>query len=157
MGTGLMGSRGQASVEAALLLPTILLLLALLMQPACLLYTRSVMEGAASETARLCATAREGLDVRPFAVRRLAAVPEVSVFHVGGQDDWEVKAEGPDERGRVTVRIAGHVRPLPLFGGICELLGESDERGIVLRACVTSSSRPDWLEGSYGSWVGIWG
>ena len=39
--------RGQASVESALLLPTILLLLALLMQPACLLYTRCVMEGAA--------------------------------------------------------------------------------------------------------------
>lgn len=76
--------RGQASVEAALLLPTILLLLALLMQPACLLYTRCVMEGAAVEVARLAATAREGLDVRPFALRRLAAVPEVSVFHVGG-------------------------------------------------------------------------
>ena len=111
------------------------------MQPACLLYTRCVMEGAAVEVARLAATAREGLDVRPFALRRIAAVPEVSVFHVGGQQDWEV---------------SGHARPLPLLGGICGLLGESDEKGLVLEARVTASTRPDWLEGSYGDWVGMW-
>ena len=134
--------RGQASVEAALLLPTILLLLALLMQPVCLLYTRCVMEGAAVEVARLAATAREGLDVRPFALRRLAAVPEISVFHVGGQQDWEVSTEGPDERGLVKVLLSG--------------LGESDEKGLVLEARVTASTRPDWLEGSYGDWVGMW-
>lgn len=148
--------RGQASVEAALLLPTTLLLLALLMQPACLLYTRCVMEGVAVEVARLAATAREGFDVRPFALRRLAAVPEVSVFHVGGQQDWEVSTEGPDERGLVKVLLSGHARPLPLLGGICGLLGESDEKGLVLEARVTASTRPDWLEGSYGDWVGMW-
>ena len=135
--------RGQASVEAALLLPTTLLLLALLMQPACLLYTRCVMEGAAVEVARLAATAREGFDVRPFALRRLAAVPEVST-------------EGPDERGLVKVLLSGHARPLPLLGDICGLLGESDEKGLVLEARVTASTRPDWLEGSYGDWVGMW-
>lgn len=151
-----LGDRGQSSVEAALLLPTVLLLLALLVQPVCLLYTRCVMEGAAAETARLVATAREGLDVRPFVLRRLAAVPEVSVFHVGGQDDWEVETEGPDARGHVTVRLAGHARPLPLFEGICELLGESDEKGLVLRVCVTASSRPGWLEGGYGDWTCLW-
>ena len=148
--------RGQASVEAALLLPTTLLLLALLMQPACLLYTRCVMEGAAVEVARLAATAREGFDVRPFALRRLAAVPEVSVFHVGGQQDWEVSTEGPDERGLVKVLLSGHARSLPLLGGICGLLGESDEKGLVLEARVTASTRPDWLEGSYEDWVGMW-
>ena len=100
--------------------------------------------------------APEGFDVRPFALRRLAAVPEVSVFHVGGQQDWEVSTEGPDERGLVKVLLSGHARPLPLLGGICGLLGESDEKGLVLEARVTASTRPDWLEGSYGDWVGMW-
>ena len=47
--------------------------------------------------------------------------------------------------------------PFRFLGGICGLLGESDEKGLVLEARVTASTRPDWLEGSYGDWVGMWG
>ena len=43
-------------MEAALFLPTIMLLLALLLQPAFLLYTRAVMQQAASEGLRVLAT-----------------------------------------------------------------------------------------------------
>ena len=40
---------GQASVEAALLVPVTLVLVALLAQPACVLYTRSVMAATAAD------------------------------------------------------------------------------------------------------------
>ena len=40
--------RGQMSVEAALLVPVLLTVVALLAQPACVLYTRAVMAAKAS-------------------------------------------------------------------------------------------------------------
>ena len=46
------------SVEAAVLLPVLLTLVALLAQPVCVLYTRSVMASAAGELVRLVATTR---------------------------------------------------------------------------------------------------
>lgn len=156
MGACLKGHSGQASVEAAILLPAAMLLLAFLIQPACLLYTRSVMESTAIEVSRLKATSGVATDVRAFALRRLAAVPEVSVFHVGGEQDWQVVADESDG-GTVSVEVVGHARPLPLFGGIAAALGESDEMGLVLRTSAQVKVRPDWLEGGYDDWVGAWG
>lgn len=115
------------------------------------------MEGTAAEVARLQATSGDATDVRAFALRRLRAVPEVSIFHVGGDDDWQVEASGPDAEGLVTVAVVGHARPLPLFGGISSALGEADEAGFVLRVSVRVRVRAEWLEGNYGEWVGLWG
>jgi hypothetical protein len=63
---------GQSTVEAAVLLPTVFVLLALLVQPVCLLYTRTLMHGAAAETARAVLTARGSADLsacRHYALR----------------------------------------------------------------------------------------
>ena len=94
---------GQATVEAAVLIPSVMLLLGILVQPVCLLYTRAVMHGTAAETARAVLTARGAEDLtecEQYARRRLAAVPEVSVFHVGGTDDWQIGvAQGDDGAG----------------------------------------------------------
>lgn len=149
---------GQATVEAALLVPVVLTLVALLVQPACALYTRSVMAGTAAEVARLVATTRgsDG-DVRDYALRRLAAVPDVSVFHEGGPEAWEVEAEGPGDDGRVTVRIEGSVRPLPLLGALVSALGPSGDGCVTLRAEATLDARSEWVRGSYEEWIGIWG
>ena len=148
---------GQATVEAAVLLPTLMLLMALLMQPACLLYTRAIMRAAAGECARVLATAYgeyAEADCRAFALRRLAAVPELSIFHVGGREDWDFTfARG---EGLVTVRIAGHLRPLPLLGVTAELLGSRDAAGTRLDVEVSERVRADWVEGDYESWVQIW-
>lgn len=156
---GALGDRrGQMSVEAAVLLPVVLTLVALLAQPACVLYTRSVMDATAGELVRLALTARgsEG-ELRSYALRRLAAVPEVSVFHVGGPQAWEVSVEGPDDEGRVTVAIEGRVRPLPLIGAVVYALGRADGGNVVVRAEATLDARPEWIGGSYEDWVGIWG
>lgn len=148
---------GQASVEAALLLPTVLLVLAVLLQPACLLYTRFVMTAAAAEAVRVQATAVSDTDVDAFVRRRLAAVPEVFCFHVGGAGDWQVSVSGPDDKGVVSVEVVGHARPLPLIGSVTAALSETDGTGVVLRVSVDRATRTSWEEGSYEDWVGIWG
>lgn len=157
MSVGRDSRSGQATVEAALLVPVVLTLVALLVQPACALYTRSVMAGTAAEVARLVATARgSDEDVRDYALRRLAAVPDVPVFHEGGPEAWEVATEGPDDAGRVTVSVEGRVRPLPLLGALVAALGPSGDGCVVLRAETSLDVRSDWVRGSYEEWIGIW-
>lgn len=157
MSVGRDSRSGQATVEAALLVPVVLTLVVLLVQPACALYTRSVMAGTAAEVARLVATARgSDEDVRDYALRRLAAVPDVPVFHEGGPEAWEVATEGPDDAGRVTVSVEGRVRPLPLLGALVAALGPSGDGCVVLRAETSLDVRSDWVRGSYEEWIGIW-
>ncbi|WP_239471438.1 pilus assembly protein [Olsenella profusa] len=146
------------SVEAAALLPVALTLVALLVQPACVLYTRSVMDAAAGELVRLASTSRgSDEDLRAYALRRLAAVPEVSVFHVGGSQAWDVVVEGPDDAGHVTATIEGRVRPLPLLGSVVYALGRADGQDVVVRAEAALDVRASWVGGSYEDWVSIWG
>lgn len=146
------------SVEAALLLPVALTLIALLVQPVCVLYTRSVMSATAGELARLMATTRgTEEDVRSYALRRLAAVPDLSIFHVGGSEGWEVTCEGPDEEGVVRVSIAGHVRPLPLMGAIVYALGPQRDGNVRLAVEVSQRARASWIGGNYEDWIKVWG
>lgn len=149
--------RGQMSVEAALLLPVTLMLVALLAQPACLLYTRCVMAATAGELTRLAATARgdEG-QFRDYALRRLAAVPNLSVFHEGGPSAWEVEVSGPDADGVVTASIECRARPLPLLGVLASAFGEVEGGCVVLRAEVRRGVRASWVEGGYEEWIDVW-
>lgn len=155
--TAHMGQRGQATVEAAVAIPSMMLVFALLLQPVCLSYTRTVMCNAAGECARAAATAYGG-DVaacREFALRRLAAVPEVPMFHVGGRSDWDVRVDRTD--AHVDVSITGHARPLPILGAAAELLAASDARGLVLHVELSQDTRADWVGGDYDAWQSIWG
>lgn len=153
-------SCAQATVEAAFLLPVFLLLLLLALQPVCLLYTRAVMESAAAETARLMVTApSDGEDAyRAFALRRLAAVPDVSIFHAGGPQAWDVSCtRASDTGGKVSVTIEGHVRPLPVLGAFARGFGEVNAHGDVrMRVEASYEGRPSWLEGDYASWIDSW-
>lgn len=146
------------SVEAALLVPVVLALVALLAQPACVLYTRSVMASAAGELCRLVVTARcdEG-EVRDYALRRLAAVPDVALFHEGGPSAWDVSVEGPDEKSVVTVAIEGRVRPLPLLGALVAPLGTAEGGRVAVRVEATEEMRAEWVEGGYDDWIEMWG
>ncbi len=144
---------GQSSVEAALLLPSLLVVVALLVQPACLLYTRCVMTSAANEAVRMLATTTNEDEVTAFVKRRLAAVPEASVFHSGGADDWVVEVEQGDE---AIVAVTGHVKPLPLMGFITATLGTTDDLGVLLSVTAKGMSHQDWVEGSYDDWTDLW-
>ncbi len=144
---------GQSSVEAALLLPSLMVVLALMIQPACLLYTRSIMSSAANEAVRMLATTTNKDEVTAFIKRRLAAVPEVSVFHSGGADDWVVEVEQGDE---MSIAVTGHVKPLPLMGFISAALGASDSSGLALSVTAKGKSQQVWAEGSYDDWANLW-
>lgn len=156
-GALLQDTGGQATVEAAVLLPTLMLLFALLLQPVCLSYTRAIMRGAAGECARAAATAYGGdiSSCESYALRRLKAVPEVPLFHVGGQSDWNVQINRSDSH--VDVSIVGHARPLPLMGAVAALMSESDGTGVVLRVSLSEDTRASWVGGDYGTWQKIWG
>lgn len=150
----------QATVEAALLLPTFLVLLLLALQPVCLLYTRAVMESAAAQTARLMITLEGDEDAaRAFALRRLEAVPDVAIFHAGGPRSWKIRFAGVHASGgAVSVSISGHVRPLPVLGAFARAFGEVNAQGdIALEVEAAYDGRPSWLEGSYGTWISQWG
>lgn len=143
------------SVEAALLLPVLLILVALLCQPVCLLYTRSVMAAAAGDVARAALTSRSSTDdLEAYALRRLAAVPDVSIFHEGS---WGIAVTGPTDAGQVSVSITGSVRPLPLMGQIAAALGSAKGGAVPLKVEVTEDLRSSWIGGSYEDWIGIWG
>lgn len=149
----------QATVEAAMLLPCFLTLLLVALQPVCLLYTRGVMESAASQTARLLVTSEGELEAcKAFALRRLAAVPDVDIFHAGGPLSWEVElSPASDTGGEVSVSIAGYVRPLPVLGAFVGAFGTRNAQGDVeLRVEVSYEGRPEWLEGSYETWIQAW-
>ncbi len=149
------GNDGQASVEAAVLIPSLLVVVALLVQPTCLLYTRSVMSGAASEAVRLAATSSSTDEVVAFVKRRLKAVPEVSVFHAGGEADWSVSVSGAGT-ARPRVEISGHARPLPLTAAIAGAVAGSNGSGVVLKVEKEADARAGWVQGAYSDWVGMW-
>ncbi len=151
--------RGQSSVEAGLLLPSLLVVFAVLMEPVCVLYTRSVMSATASELCRILATRRGDItdeQLQAFARRRLAAVPEAAPFHGGGEEDWTIDTSGAEGDAEVTVTISGHVPLLPLFAFVSRALGVADEEGLALSVSTTEAVRPDWLEGGYDDWVSMW-
>ena len=153
MGRLILRQDGQSSVEAALLLPSLMVVVALLIQPACLLYTRCIMNSAANEAVRMLATTTNKDEVTAFVKRRLAAVPEVSIFHSGGEDDWKVEVEQGDE---VSVAVTGHVQPLPLMGFISAALGTTDETGLAMSVLAKGRSQQVWVEGSYDDWADLW-
>ena len=146
-------------MEAAALLPTLFLLVALAVQPCCLAYTRALMYAAAGEGARVLTTApaaeREEL-VSSYVLRRLKAVPNVDAFHMGGSDDWRIEAELSDDGKEATVRIRGHARLVPLVGAAAAALYPSDEVGAIVEVTVSERVRPA-LEGSFDEWVSSWG
>ena len=149
----------QATVEAALLLPSFLILLLLMIQPVCLLYTRTVMESAASSAARLMTTSEGDADeaCRAFVLRRLQAVPDVSIFHEGGPLSWDIELDHADG-GSSRVKIRGVAKPLPILGAFASAFAAGDAQGnVAIEVEVSYASRPEWLEGDYESWVSSWG
>lgn len=140
------------------MLPTFLVLILLALQPVCLLYTRAVMESAASQTARLMITAEGDQDAyRAFALRRLSAVPDVSIFHAGGPLSWDISCTPAESGSSVEVSIVGYVTPLPVLGAFARAFGNVNAQGDVqLEVRVAYEGRPAWLEGNYDSWVQRW-
>lgn len=162
-----MDERGQAVVEAAFLIPALLLSLLLLIQPGILLYTRMVMEGAAAEGCRVLATAsdlEQGTDtVESFVKRRLASVPQQPNFHVHDPAcSWVITLNGGETASQVSVQITNEIRPLPLFDFGLEALGVLNARGnyeiTVTKELTTKSTwvQENTLSNDPEQWIERW-
>ena len=163
--TWVVDERGQGTVEAAVAVPVVFLLLLLLLQPGIVLYDRLVMGNAAAEGCRLLATATGdmGGSCEAFIRHRLAAVPQHDCFHVhGGGCSWRIELSGDEASQQVTVRIVNELRPLPLFDAGARLLGLTNGNGnLEIEESVTLPTQPDWVASSElglapSSWIGAW-
>ncbi len=159
---------GQATIEAAILIPVLFIVLLMLVQPAILLYDRVVMKAAASDACRLLATktsASGSMDasVEAFVRHRLGAVPPVSCFHVhDGNCSWDIKTSGGETSANVSVAIETKVKPLPLFDVGASLLDAVDGDGYLsVKVEVQRTVQPDWVQSSPHklnpkAWVEAW-
>lgn len=160
--------RGQGTVEAALGIPMMFVILLLLVQPGILLYDRMVMQAAAAEGCRLLATKTDALgdmgdSCEAFIRHRLAAIPPHDCFHVHeGGCTWDIQLEGDEATEIVSVTIGNEVRPLPLLDAGAVLLGIANDRGTIrLETSVALSTQPAWVEEARegrdpAGWVGSW-
>lgn len=158
---------GQATVEAAFLIPTLLLTLLMLIQPAFLLYARMVMEGAAAEGCRVLATEsaleQNTEEVEDFIKRRLASVPQQENFHVHEPDcTWTISKSGNESSSEVSIEITNEIKPLPLFDFGLAALGVLNENGnYQLKVSKQLKTKPAWIQassvaGDPAQWVSRW-
>lgn len=140
---------GQAAVEAAFLLPLILIVMLLLLQPTIFLYNRAVMNAAASEGCRLLATApsarNQGEKHIGFIKRRLGAVPPLDIFHVHAPCSWAITFEGDESSSEVSVKIENKIKPVPLVGSLWSVGLDRDGSGYIKQTVeVSSKALPLW-------------
>ena len=143
------------------MLPVLLAIFGLFLQPVILLYDRAVMQAAASEACRVVATqTASDSAVEAYVLRRLQAVPQVAIFHIGGDDGWEVQLEGGELADEVCVTIAHEVDPLPLLGVSAGLAGSMQADGACQQVVqATSALQPSWataLSSDADDWIGAW-
>lgn len=154
--------KAQSTIEAAILLPALIVVFALLIQAGVVMYTKVSMRFAASEACRLYAVRPEEFSdrnqedrYREFVLHRLAAIPELDIFHKGSQDDWDIHVD--ISKNWCSVSIEHVYCPLPLWGLGAYAAGyESRDGGVVMRVEVNSSVRPLWLKGGYHEWQKQW-
>lgn len=161
----LRNNRGQATVEAAFVIPIVFTLLLLLIQPGIILYDRMVMRQAAAEGCRLLATRSivSGLsDERCIELikRQLAAVPPHDLFHIHHEGcSWDIQIVGDETSAAVSVSIRNRIRLLPLFDTTGAILGAADAQGCIsIHVEESTPTQAGWVQaGSLGlnpqSWV----
>lgn len=164
----LLSDAGQGTVEAAFVLPVLLVALMLLVQPAIILYDRMVMESAAAEGCRLLATKTDAYGdtdgaCEAFVRHRLAAIPPIDCFHVHeGGCSWDIEMNGGEKSRETTVRIANRVKPLPFFDAAVHALGAAGPDGTLeIEVKRSAPVQPDWIAHAKGgknpkSWIGAW-
>lgn len=122
--------KGQATVEAAFLIPVMMAILLLMLEPGIVLYDKIVMNSAVAEGARLLATqdASNTSYVDDFVKRRLGAIPSIDIFHVhSGDCSYAIETSGDANSEFVSVKLTNRIKALPLldiclraFGGVSD-------------------------------------
>jgi len=163
--------RGQATVEAAFLIPVLFLVMLMVLQPAILLYDRMVMESAAAEGCRLLMTDAGGADRRvpvggitlgddayeDYVRRRLGAIPPIPIFHLHEDGcSYEIEMTGDETSAEVSVTIRNRVRLLPLIGQVADAVGRAEGGICTQEVQVHLPGRPDWVQGTPEEWAAAW-
>lgn len=148
---GMRDTRGQSTVEAAFVLPIVMVLLLMLLQPAICLYDHIVMRGAAVEGCRLLATSVGSPSTNEdYIRRRLSAIPDIDIFHVhAGGCSYEIEMVGDETASEVRVKITNRLKPLPLLD-VAMSLGNVLGEGGTISVSAESSMRtqPSWVDAS---------
>ncbi len=162
------GTKGQATIEAAALIPVLFILLLLLLQPSILLFDRIVMKNAAAEGCRLLATKTpvlsEGKDpYEEYVLTRLSSIPEEDHFHAHSQGcSWKVSLTGDETSNRVGVQIVNKVKPLPLVDFMSRSIRLTDSDGFFeIKVEAEFSPKNDWVSSNVAgnnpaNWVKQW-
>ena len=152
--------RGQMTVEAAFLIPVLFVFLALLLQPAILIYDYMVMQSAANQGLRLISTKPQDISDAMYerAIKQqLQAIPNLEIFHTG---QWDVQIEGNETSQTVSVTIEGRAEPIPVLGISTMLFGMLDADGTVhLQVQAQQQTQPQWAVDSGldpSEWVSQW-
>ena len=156
----------QATVEAAIMIPVIFLLLLLLIQPGIFLYDLCVMNQAASETCRVLLTASDAEKSKicePFARRRLSSIPQQDNFHMHSDGcSYEINFEGSESSEEVCVYIKNQFKPLPLIGFLSNIFGLlNSDNCFQIEVKASQLAHPSWTNNSPqgidpNDWVGKW-
>lgn len=142
---------GQASVEACLLIPLIMSLIGLLLQPICFLYTRCAMKQAAAEAVRIACTNKSSAEIKAFVERRLEVVPDISIFK---NSDFKIDVCAGEDIAHVEISV--FIKPVPVVGIVGDLFMDKDDRGFLVEADCIGSIKPEGLEGDYDLWYEMW-
>ncbi len=154
---------GQATVEAAFLIPVIFVVMMVLLQPGIILYDRMVMNHAAAEACRMLATSTGSADsskerCEELIRRRLGAIPQQDLFHIHeGGCSYRIVLSGDDSSQVVQVEITNRIRPLPL-NILGPIAGASSDGSILIRVVQKAQAQPEWVSASSNgvspdSWV----
>ena len=164
--TSFRSEAGQATVESALLVPVLLAVVLLLVEPGIVLYDRIVMKDAAAQGCRILMTASgdDGASLDAFVRRRLGSVPQQDAFHVhhGSECSWVIVGDGGPSSGHVSVTITNEVKPLPLIGFGAALFGAVNEEGnLEFSVTVSLPVQDGWVYAAGAGpdpvgWIGAW-
>lgn len=135
---------GQMCVEAAFLIPVILILLLVLLQPGIILYDKMVMQAAAGQGIRMLAVLDEDStkSCEYMVLSQLEAIPKVPIFHKG---DWKIEIEGNETTGNAKIIVSTELEPLPLMRAPLILAGTLNNKGCIeINVEVSQSTQPEW-------------
>lgn len=153
---------GQATVEAAFLIPILFVVVLMLIQPGIILYDRMVMNHAASEGCRMLATSTSSADSSPdrceeLIRRRLGAIPQQDLFHIhDGGCSYQISLSGGDSASQVEVGITNQIRLLPLFDVFGTLSGIAPDGRFEIHVVQGIRTQPDWVEAAGGAQPSAW-
>ena len=138
----------QGTLEAAFIIPILMTLMLLLIQPAIVCYDLVIMKSASAQACRLASEAGNSgsSGVENFIRRRLSAIPQVDIFHVHSSScSYVIDIEGTNEKTS-TVTIKNKIKPLPLIDIALGTFGATLPDGTLeLTSSSTQKSNPSWV------------